>query len=138
MGSSYHGSSPLGKEPPACSPCAWRMPHDAPREEQLLAGAGLATAQLGIAETGTLVLRSDQEQHRLATLLPDLSIVLLPCSRLCGSLGDAFAQLRLPDGGPAARTITFVTGPSRTADIELHIVVGVHGPKALHVLLLES
>ena len=55
-----------------------------------------------------------------------------------GTLAEAFAALQKADGGPAARTITFVTGPSRTADIELTLVVGVHGPKALHVLLVRD
>jgi L-lactate dehydrogenase complex protein LldG len=111
---------------------------DAPRDELLAADAGLTTAQWGIAETGTLVLVSALEQHRLASLLPPLHVAILPVSRLLGTLGDAFAALRAPDGRLASRTITFVTGPSRTADIELTLVVGVHGPKALHVLLVDG
>lgn len=114
------------------------LPLDAARDESLAAGAGITCAQWGIAETGTLVLASAAERHRLASLLPALHIVVLPVSRLLGSLGEAFARLRAPDGAPVSRTITFVTGPSRTADIELTLVVGVHGPKELHVLLVDS
>ncbi len=114
------------------------LPHDAPRDELLAADAGVTFAQHGIAETGTLVLLSSQEQSRLASLLPALHIAVLPCSRLSGTLGDAFAALQGTDGAPVARTITFVTGPSRTADIELTLVVGVHGPKAMHVVLVED
>lgn len=113
------------------------LPPDAERSELLAADAGITTAQWGIAETGTLVLVSNQERHRLASLLPPLHVALLPASRLLGTLDAAFAALRQPDGRPAARTITFVTGPSRTADIELELVVGVHGPRALHVVLFE-
>ncbi len=113
------------------------VPHDAPRAELLAADAGVTMAQWGIAETGTLVLVSACEQHRLASLLPPLHVALLPVDRLLGGFDEALAVLRGPAAGPpASRTITFVTGPSRTADIELELVVGVHGPKALHVLLV--
>ncbi|MFT4511633.1 MAG: L-lactate dehydrogenase complex protein LldG [Planctomycetota bacterium] len=114
-----------------------RIPHDAPRESLLRSHAGLSTAQWAVAETGTLALVSRHERHRLATLLPDLHIALLPASRLLGTLGDAFVRLG-PDGAPDSPTITFVTGPSRTADIELELIVGVHGPKALHIVIVAD
>jgi L-lactate dehydrogenase complex protein LldG len=114
------------------------LAHDAPRAAQLEAQAGLTAAQWGIAETGTLVLESARERHRLASLLAPLHVALLPAGRLLGTLDEALAAVRGPDGAPAARTITFVTGPSRTADIELELVVGVHGPRDLHVVLLEE
>jgi len=113
------------------------LPPDAPRERLLQADVGVTAAQVGIAETGTLALCSAAEQHRLASLLPALHVVVLPLRALVGTLGEAFAALQ-HDGAPVARTITFVTGPSRTADIELTLVVGVHGPKALHVLLVRD
>ncbi|MBM3972771.1 MAG: hypothetical protein FJ301_01545 [Planctomycetes bacterium] len=113
------------------------LPPDAPRERLLQADIGVTGAQWGIAETGTLVLASADERHRLASLLPALHVVVLPVRALLGTLGEAFAALQR-DGAPAARTITFVSGPSRTADIELTLVVGVHGPKALHVLLVRD
>src|SRR5688572_26898385 len=113
------------------------VPSDA-RERLFTAGAGLSTAQWGIAETGTLVLESAREQHRLASLVVPVHLALLRIELLLGTLGDALAAIRTPTGAPASRTITFVTGPSRTADIELELVVGVHGPKSLHVLLLEA
>ena len=121
-----------------------RIPHDGPRESLLRSHAGLSTAQWAVAETGTLALVSRHERHRLATLLPDLHIALVPASRLLATLGDAFLRLgpqcssAAPVGAPDAATITFVTGPSRTADIELELVVGVHGPKALHVVIVAD
>jgi L-lactate dehydrogenase complex protein LldG len=115
-----------------------RLAPDAPRAALFAADAGLTTAQWGIAETGTLVLEAANERHRLASLLPAFHLALLPRSRLLGTLGEAFARLQAPGGGPRSRTVTFVTGPSRTADIELELVVGVHGPKHLHVLVLEA
>jgi L-lactate utilization protein LutC len=115
-----------------------RLAPDAPRAELLAAHAGLSSAQWGVAETGTLVLESARERHRLASLLPPVHVALLRESRLLGTLGEALERIRAPSGPPGSRTITLITGPSRTADIELELVVGVHGPKALHVLLLED
>jgi L-lactate dehydrogenase complex protein LldG len=114
------------------------VPANAGRDALFAADAGLTMAQLGIAETGTVVLVSADEQHRLASLLPERHYVVLPRSRLCGTLAAALALLQGADGLPRSRTITFVTGPSRTADIELVLVVGVHGPKELCVLLLDG
>ena len=111
---------------------------DAPRAALFACELGLSAAQWGIAETGTIVLESAEERHRLASLLPPHHVALLPRSRLLGTLGEAFARVRPGTGVPPSRTITFVTGPSRTADIELELVVGVHGPKHLTVLLLDS
>ena len=108
---------------------------DAPRAELLAAELGITCAQWGIAETGTLVLESARERHRLASLLPPVHVALLPARALLGALGEALAAVRSSTGAPASRTITFVTGPSRTADIELTLVVGVHGPRELHVLV---
>ena len=130
--------APELREVTAALPASLRqLPHDAERADLLAADAGLTMAQYGIAETGTLVLESAREQHRLASLLPALHLVVLPRSRLLGTLAEAFARLQ-QIGAPSSRTITFVTGPSRTADIELELVVGVHGPKFLHVLLVDD
>ena len=108
---------------------------DGPREDQLEAGVGLTEAQLAIAETGTLVLRSDNEEHRLASLLPRVHIAVLNVRDLVPELGEALAKLQT-DGIPPV--ITFITGPSRTGDIELTLVVGVHGPEILHVVLVDE
>jgi len=107
----------------------------ASREEQLEAQLGLTTAQWAIAETGTLVLVSDRERHRLASLLPETHVAVLEASAILPSLGAALAAVSQDE--LAGRTVTFVTGPSRTADIELTLVVGVHGPRELHVLLID-
>jgi len=95
--------------------------------------AGVTTAQWGIAETGTLVLESAREKNRLLSLVPPIHVALLSTSCICDSLGDALARV-----SRASHAITLITGPSRTSDIELTLVVGVHGPQAVHVLLLEE
>ncbi len=108
------------------------------RAELLEADLGLSTAQWGIAETGTLVLESAAERHRLVSLVPPVHVALLRASRILGTLGQALAAVRRDDPTGMSRAVTLITGPSRTADIELTLVVGVHGPKELHVLLLQD
>ena len=109
----------------------------APLEELMACDVGLTTAQAGIAETGSLVLVSGTEQHRLLSLVPPIHIALLSADRIVATLGDALAVARGETDTPPA-AITLITGPSRTADIELTLVVGVHGPRELHVVLLHQ
>lgn len=98
--------------------------------------AAVTTAQWGVAETGSLVLESNQENHRLASLLPPVHIAVLDSAKMLGTLGGLLERLN-HKGGPAP-AITIITGPSRTADIELTLVVGVHGPCELHVVLCNE
>jgi L-lactate dehydrogenase complex protein LldG len=109
----------------------WQRP-DASCEELFTADLGITAAQWAIAETGTLVLVGDEERHRLASLLPPVHIALLPNSRVLANLGEALKTLNRP----LSPAVTFVTGPSRTADIELQLVIGVHGPRELHVVVV--
>lgn len=94
---------------------------------------GISATQAAIAETGTLVLDSANERHRLVSLVPPVHIAIVDASRICETLGDALALLRR--GKEISRAVTFVTGPSRTADIELTLTVGVHGPQELYVIV---
>lgn len=100
---------------------------------------GVSTAQLGIAETGTLVLESTRERHRLVSLIPRVHVALLRSDRICDSLGEALARVRdgAGEGEVPSAAITLVTGPSRTSDIELTLAIGVHGPQELHVIVVE-
>jgi L-lactate dehydrogenase complex protein LldG len=97
--------------------------------------AGVTMAQAAIAETGTLVLESDFERHRLVSLVPPVHIAIVNAEDICRTLGEAFERLRRGPKESLSRVVTFITGPSRTADIELTLTVGVHGPKELHVIL---
>jgi len=103
------------------------------RDELFACDAGVTTAQWGIADTGTLVLESARERSRLLSLVPPIHVAVLSVRCICESLGDALARLSV-----ASHAITFITGPSRTSDIELTLVVGVHGPQTVHVLLMEG
>ncbi len=96
--------------------------------------AGLTSALAGIADTGTLVVPSRHGQPLTASLLPEIHIAILPVSRLMSSLPEA---LSLPEVKDSPATV-LITGPSRTADIEMTLTIGVHGPKELHVFLVDD
>lgn len=96
---------------------------------------GVTTADYAIAETGTLVLKSEGECHRLSSLLPPVHICLLSATQLIGRFSDLLRIVT--DGGStlSASALTCISGPSRTADIEHTVTLGVHGPREVHVLL---
>jgi L-lactate dehydrogenase complex protein LldG len=97
----------------------------------------LQHAFAGIAETGTLMLPSAPQRPTTLNLLTDTEIVLLRTSRLVGAYEEAWDQLRA-ELGEMPRNVMLVTGPSRSADIEQTLELGAHGPRRLHVLLVED
>ncbi|HEX9465171.1 MAG TPA: lactate utilization protein C [Alphaproteobacteria bacterium] len=102
---------------------------------------GVSVAFQAIAETGTLMLLSGAESPSTLNFLPDTHIVILPKSRIVGPMEEALRRLR--DWRQAAsagmpRTVNFITGPSRTADIEQKIEMGAHGPRRQHILIVED
>jgi L-lactate dehydrogenase complex protein LldG len=99
---------------------------------------GITGAQWAIAETGTLVLAHDEERHRLTSLVPTVHVALIAAERVRLTLGEVLEALN--DMGPEglSRTVTFITGPSRTSDIELTLAIGVHGPAELFVIIVEG
>lgn len=98
--------------------------------------AGITSAQWAVAETGTLVLDSDAERHRLASLVPPVHIALVEATAIRGTLGEVIAALAARGTGGMSRAVTCITGPSRTSDIELTLAIGVHGPGQLHVVVI--
>lgn len=95
--------------------------------------AGLSTVQGAVAETGTLVLVASRERHRLVSLVPPVHVAVVHTDQIAPTLDAALAPEHR-----SSPLVTLVTGPSRTADIELTLVVGVHGPRELHVVLLDE
>ncbi len=98
---------------------------------------GFTEVQLGIAETGTVLLASKSEEVRLASMVSEIHVVMLPQSKIVETSYDAEKYLvDAMKGTPDYHA--FITGPSRTADIERVLALGVHGPLELHILLLED
>jgi L-lactate dehydrogenase complex protein LldG len=94
-----------------------------------------------IAETGTLMLVSGPTTPTTLNLLPDTHIALVYADQIVATYEDGWDRLRagLPAAGAALpRTVNFITGPSRTGDIEQQIVLGAHGPRRLHILVVEN
>lgn len=98
---------------------------------------GFTPVQFGIAETGTLVIDSSSEEVRLATMISEIHIGLLPRSAIRKNAYELESELH----GWMKRSpnyTAFITGASRTADIERVLALGVHGPLELHILILED
>jgi L-lactate dehydrogenase complex protein LldG len=89
----------------------------------------------GIAETGTLMLPSSPERPVTLNLLADTAIVVLRSRSIVGAYEEAWDRLRAEIGG-MPRNVMFITGPSRSADIEQTLELGAHGPRRLHVVLV--
>ncbi len=99
----------------------------------------LTVAVAGVAETGTLMLVSGPKAPTTLNFLPETHIVVLKASRVVGPYEDAWDLLRETYGrGALPRTVNFITGPSRSADIEQTIQLGAHGPRRLHIVLVED
>jgi L-lactate dehydrogenase complex protein LldG len=95
---------------------------------------GITGAHAALVDTGTVVLVHGDGRGRLVSLLPPVHVALVPIGRLHATLGELFvaepALLR------ASANVVFVTGPSRTADIEMTLTRGVHGPRIVHVVFV--
>jgi L-lactate dehydrogenase complex protein LldG len=104
-----------------------------PRADQAAAEVGVTGCHGAIAETGSLALLSGPGCSRAASLLPPLHVALVRRDDLFGGMGDFFSARA--DHIASASSCTFVTGPSRTADIELSLTIGVHGPKRVVVII---
>ncbi|MDQ7979717.1 lactate utilization protein C [Paraburkholderia sp. SARCC-3016] len=99
---------------------------------------GLTGCYCAIAETGTVVLMSGAETYASAGLLPETHIAIVPASRIVGCHEDVFDLVRKERGGELPRATNFVSGPSRTADIEQTVVLGAHGPYRVHVIVVRG
>ncbi len=98
---------------------------------------GITGCFCAVAETGTLMLLSGPETFSSAALLPETHIAIVPQSRVVGTIEAAFA-LAQQERGELPRATNFISGPSRTGDIEQTIVLGAHGPYRVHVILVDA
>jgi len=101
--------------------------------------AGITCVDYALAETGTLALSSDETAALLVSLLPPVHIAIVRRSQIYSTLEEVIDRLghQLVNHEAAGRSVSFITGPSRTSDVELVLSIGVHGPKELHVILIE-
>ncbi|MEM5471961.1 LUD domain-containing protein [Hoeflea sp. AS60] len=100
--------------------------------------AGVSHAMAGIAETGTLALASGHDNPTTINFLPEHHIVVLKAADIKGDMESVWTMLRKERGkGEMPRAFNLITGPSRSGDIEQTILLGAHGPRALHVIIVE-
>jgi L-lactate dehydrogenase complex protein LldG len=98
---------------------------------------GITGCFCATAETGTLVLLSGPQTYASAGLLPETHIAIVPASRIVAGHEDAFNLIRA-ERGELPRAVNFISGPSRTGDIEQTIVLGAHGPYRVHVIIVRG
>lgn len=109
------------------------LPIDEQRRILLACDVGITSCDCAIAETGTLMMLSRPGQERVASLLPPMHVAIVERQQIVPDLLDAFAMLgaeTLPSN------VTFITGPSKTGDIELQLTTGVHGPGKWRVIVI--
>lgn len=120
------------------------MPWDRQRALQIKHGpsdgddeVGLSHATTAVAETGTLVLTSGKGNPTTLNFLPEHHIVVVDAADIEGDLETALARIRRSFGkGQMPRTVNLISGPSRSGDIEQKIILGAHGPRALHLIVV--
>lgn len=123
---------------PALQSLDWAREELAPRFDRAHGNelTGVSQAFCGIAETGSLVLLSGPDNPTTINFLPEHHLVVLIQSDLLHHIEDVWSRMRA-SGHEWPRTVNIITGPSRTADIEQTIQLGAHGPRRLHVLLVN-
>lgn len=100
---------------------------------------GVSHAYAGIAETGTVVLHSGTDNPTTINFLPEHHIVVVDARDIVGDLETALAKIRRKFGrGEMPRTLNMITGPSRSGDIEQKLLLGAHGPRSLHLIVVEG
>ena len=96
---------------------------------------GITGCFCAIAETGTLLQLSAAARPASTSLVPDTHIAIVPAARIVNGMDDAWALVR-SECGALPRAVNFISGPSRTADIEQTLVLGAHGPCRMHVVVV--
>jgi len=99
---------------------------------------GIAGAFSAIAETGTLLLVSGSKRPTTLNFLPESHVVILRAGDIVGPFEDAWDRLRAAFPEALPRTLNLITGPSRSADIEQTLQMGAHGPRHLHIVLIDD
>lgn len=112
------------------------------RQAFIDADMGISGANIAVAETGTLVIVANEGNDRLVTTLPPIHVAILGYEKLVATMDEATAILKVlarsATGQKQTAYVSFITGPSRTTDIEKTLALGVHGPKELHIIFVDG
>jgi iron-sulfur cluster protein len=135
-------STETGQDIPADVSVLVKVARERLRQAFIDADIGISGANIAIAESGTLVLVSNEGNGRLVTTLPPVHVAIVGIEKIVPTLEDATAILRVLSRSATGQKLTsyvsYITGPSRTADIELTLATGVHGPEEVHIVLLDN
>jgi L-lactate dehydrogenase complex protein LldG len=113
-----------------------RVRADISREACIAADVGISSADFALADTGSLVILSESRESRLISLLPPCHVAVIDRAAILENLDELF--VKLPHPTAQSSSMVLITGPSRTADIEMRLVRGVHGPGEIHVIIVED
>ncbi len=108
------------------------------KEKLCQCDAGISYAEYLIAETGSAVVVNTQSEPSHLSLLSEINIIISNSIRVVKDMFEAVNRLQMENLFSSSGCITFITGPSRTADIEKVLITGVHGPKKLFIIVLEG
>jgi len=108
------------------------------RDAGQVPGAGVTFSNFCLADSGTVVLESTDEDIRLATTLPEVHFILVDPATILKDNLAAVEPMTAFHQGSDPRFIAYITGPSRTADIERVLTIGCHGPREVHIILVED
>lgn len=135
-------SKVLNEDVPADIPTLVNVARKQLRQVFFDAQMGISGANVAIAETGTLVIVSNEGNARLVTTLPPIHVAIIGYEKLVSSMDDATAILKVLSksgtGQKQTAYVSFITGPSRTSDIEKTLTLGVHGPTELHIVFVDA
>ncbi len=135
-------SQKLGKEVPPDAQGIVKLARKEMRKYFLEADIGISGANFAVAESGTLVLVSNEGNARLVTSLPPVHIAIVTIEKFVETLEEATALVKTliaaSSGMKMTSYISFITGPSRTTDIEKELIIGVHGPQEVHIIILDN
>jgi L-lactate dehydrogenase complex protein LldG len=101
-------------------------------------GVAVTGAYRGVAETGTLLLLSGPDTPTSMNFLPDTHVVVMSADQIIGSFEEVWADMRAGGADFMPRAVNWITGPSRSGDIEQTLLLGAHGPRRLHLVLIDE
>ncbi len=114
----------------------WQADAEFDKQKLESCDAGLTTCEAIVAQTGSIIVSSSTNGGRSLSILPHAHVVIARVDQVMGDLADAFAFIQQRNGNHMPSMISFITGPSRTGDIERILVLGAHGPKELVLILV--